>query len=73
MCDIAFQREKIDDLILKSISPFAFSGPWNEAALVELAFASLSEQFYDLCAESCMRARCAETVGRALRLWRAAA
>lgn len=69
MCDIAFQRARIDEVILKTIAPFAFSGAWNESALTELAFASLSEKFFDLCAEECMRARCVETVGRALRKW----
>jgi hypothetical protein len=64
MCDIEQEREKIDTMILEAISPFRYTGPWNEAALTECAVASLADHFLDLCTESRLRARCQAFVAR---------
>lgn len=66
MCDIEQEREKIDAIIVEAISPFHFSGPWNEAALTECAMAALSGHVLDLCTEDCLRARCRNFIARFL-------
>ncbi|WP_374544844.1 hypothetical protein [Rhodoblastus sp.] len=67
MCDIEFERRKIDAMILEAIQPFWFSGQWSEAALVECAAASLRDHFADLCTENCVRARCETVIAQAVR------
>jgi len=65
---IHFRRTKIDRMNLDAIQPTYFSGQWNEAALVDLAVASLGQEFIDLCAGARIRARRRALVNKAIAM-----
>ena len=67
MCDIAQERERIDDILQQAIAGTAMLDRRDEDALVETALFALREHYADLCSEDCMRARCEAFVARLKR------
>lgn len=64
MCDIQLERNKIDAVVERNISPFWYADIQNHDALVEIAFRCLRDDYGDFCTEECIRSRCKAYIAR---------
>jgi hypothetical protein len=66
MCEIGNERNRIEALLDRTISPFWFEDSRNSGALVEMACRCLYEETCDRCSDACIRSRCEAYVARRL-------